>query len=106
MQTCHLHVTGTLALVVYSRPYEQICRPLALICFDVGSFSHVVLQNWGMKLYNIKLLIGGDLVDGDGQLDVINPATGQSFITVGRASLRQLDQAVAAARAAQPNGQP
>jgi aldehyde dehydrogenase (NAD+) len=53
-------------------------------------------------MYNTKMLIGGELVEGDAQLDVINPATGRPFITVGRASVRQLDQAVAAARAAQP----
>jgi len=53
-------------------------------------------------MYNTRMLIGGELVEGDAQLDVINPATGRPFITVGRASARQLDQAVAAARAAQP----
>jgi len=49
-----------------------------------------------------KLLIGGDLVDGDLQMEVINPATGAPFVTVARASARQADQAIAAAKAGQP----
>lgn len=49
-----------------------------------------------------KLLIGGELVEGDYALDVINPATGKSFATVARASIAQADQAVAAARQAAP----
>lgn len=49
-----------------------------------------------------KLLIGGKLVDGDMTMDVINPATGEPFATVARASVRQADEAIAAAKAAQP----
>lgn len=49
-----------------------------------------------------KLLIGGRLVDGDLTLDVIDPATEQVFKTVPRASETQLEEAVAAARAAFP----
>ena len=49
-----------------------------------------------------KLLIGGELVEGDHAMDVINPATGKSFATVARASIAQADQAVAAARQAAP----
>lgn len=49
-----------------------------------------------------KLLIGGKLVDGDMTMDVINPATGEAFATVPRASVRQADEAIAAAKAAQP----
>lgn len=49
-----------------------------------------------------KLLIGGELVEGDHVMDVINPATGVSFTTVSRASVAQADQAVAAAKAAAP----
>lgn len=49
-----------------------------------------------------KLLIGGELVDSDATLDVINPALGEKFVTVPRASLAQADQAVAAAKAASP----
>lgn len=51
---------------------------------------------------NLKLLIGGELVDGDSSMEVIDPATGAPFQTVPRGSARQLHQAVAAARAAQP----
>jgi len=49
-----------------------------------------------------KLLIGGRLVDGDGELEVVNPATGKTFVTVARASKRQADEAVAAAKSAFP----
>ena len=49
-----------------------------------------------------KLLIGGELVEGDHVMDVINPATGAAFATVSRASVAQADQAVAAAKAAAP----
>ncbi len=51
---------------------------------------------------NFKMLIGGQLVEGDHTLDVINPATGSSFATVARASVAQADQAIAAAKAAGP----
>ena len=50
----------------------------------------------------MKMLIGGELVDGDDTMDVINPATGQAFAKVARASEEQADQAIAAAKAAQP----
>ena len=49
-----------------------------------------------------KMLIGGRLVDGDHQLDVINPATEEVFATVARASERQADEAIEAAAAAFP----
>ena len=49
-----------------------------------------------------KLLIDGRLEDGDAVMDVINPATEESVAVCPRASVRQLDQAVAAAKAAFP----
>lgn len=49
-----------------------------------------------------KLLINGELVDGDLSLDVINPATEEVFATVSRGSERQANEAVAAAKAAFP----
>lgn len=49
-----------------------------------------------------KLLIGGKLVDGDAQTDVVNPATEEAVASCPRASKAQLDQAVAAAQAAFP----
>jgi acyl-CoA reductase-like NAD-dependent aldehyde dehydrogenase len=49
-----------------------------------------------------KLLINGALVDGDATLDVVNPATEELVATCARASKAQLDQAVAAAKAAFP----
>lgn len=49
-----------------------------------------------------KLLINGALVEGVLNLEVINPATGQPFATVSRADAGQLEEAVAAAKAAAP----
>ncbi|MFZ5718403.1 MAG: aldehyde dehydrogenase family protein [Pseudomonadota bacterium] len=49
-----------------------------------------------------KLLINGQLVEGEATLDVVNPATEEVFATCARASKGQLDQAVAAAQAAFP----
>jgi acyl-CoA reductase-like NAD-dependent aldehyde dehydrogenase len=46
------------------------------------------------------LLIGGELVPGDATMEVVNPATGDAFVTVPRASSRQADEAIAAAKAA------
>lgn len=51
---------------------------------------------------DFKLLIGGQLVAGDSTMDVINPATEQRVAVCSRASKAQLDQAVAAAKAAFP----
>lgn len=48
-----------------------------------------------------KMLIDGKLVDGFATMDVTNPATGQPFISVPRASAAQADEAIAAAAAAQ-----
>src|SRR5215471_13815928 len=50
-----------------------------------------------------RLLIGGKLVEGAGTLEVINPATGQVLTTAPRADRGQLEQAVAAAKAAFPS---
>ena len=49
-----------------------------------------------------RLLINGRLVEGAGTLDVINPATGRTLAVAPRADRAQLDQAVAAAKAAFP----
>jgi acyl-CoA reductase-like NAD-dependent aldehyde dehydrogenase len=51
---------------------------------------------------DFKLLIDGRLVDGASVLDVINPATEEVFASCARASKAQLDEAVAAAKAAFP----
>lgn len=53
-----------------------------------------------MKQY--KLLIGGKLVGGASTLDVINPASGELFQQAPRANEAQLNEAVAAAKAAFP----
>lgn len=50
-----------------------------------------------------KLLINGELVPGDLSMDVINPATEEVLTSCPRASAKQLDQAVAAAKAAFPS---
>ena len=49
-----------------------------------------------------KLLINGRMVAGDSTMEVINPATEAPVATCARASKAQLDQAVAAAKAAFP----
>src|SRR5262245_33438850 len=51
---------------------------------------------------DFRLLIGGRLVEGAGTLEVINPATGRVLRTAPRADRAQLEQAVAAAKAAFP----
>lgn len=51
---------------------------------------------------DVKLLIDGELVEGDHTLDVINPALAVPFVTVSRASQAQAAAAVAAAKKAQP----
>ena len=53
-----------------------------------------------MKQY--KLLIGGKLVAGASTLEVINPALGEVFQHAPRANEKQLNEAVAAAKAAFP----
>ncbi len=50
-----------------------------------------------------KMLIAGELRDGALTLDVINPATGQVLEVAPRASKEQLEEAVAAAKAAFPS---
>jgi acyl-CoA reductase-like NAD-dependent aldehyde dehydrogenase len=49
-----------------------------------------------------RLLINGQLVEGAGTLEVINPATGRVLTTAPRADRAQLEEAVAAAKAAFP----
>jgi acyl-CoA reductase-like NAD-dependent aldehyde dehydrogenase len=49
-----------------------------------------------------RLLIGGKLVAGSSTFDVVNPATEQVVASCPRADLAQLNQAVAAAKAAFP----
>src|SRR5262245_54750065 len=52
---------------------------------------------------DFRLLIDGRLVEGAGSLDVINPATGRVLTTAPCADRGQLEQAVAAAKAAFPS---
>ena len=49
------------------------------------------------------LVINGKLVPGASRLDVVNPATGQPFVTCARADKAQLEAAIAAAKAAFPS---
>jgi acyl-CoA reductase-like NAD-dependent aldehyde dehydrogenase len=51
---------------------------------------------------DFKLLIGGKLVAGDATMPVLNPATEESLADCPRGSERQLNEAVAAAKAAFP----
>ncbi|MFW8634869.1 aldehyde dehydrogenase family protein [Cribrihabitans pelagius] len=50
---------------------------------------------------DFKMLIDGQLVAGEGTVEVINPASGDVFTEVPRASEAQLNAAVAAAKSAQ-----
>ncbi|MBO9723575.1 MAG: aldehyde dehydrogenase family protein [Novosphingobium sp.] len=52
---------------------------------------------------DFKLLIGGVLVDGASTFDVINPATEQIVAKCPKADAAQLDEAIAAAKAAFPS---
>ena len=47
-----------------------------------------------------KLVIGGELVDGSGSIDVINPATEKVFTTVAKATETEAEAAVQAAKKA------
>lgn len=49
-----------------------------------------------------RMLIDGELVEGAGMIDVINPATGEPFATAARADEALLERAIAAARRAFP----
>ena len=50
-----------------------------------------------------RMLIGGELVAGEGQPeDILNPATGETIVTINEASKAQVDAAVAAAATAFP----
>lgn len=49
-----------------------------------------------------KMLIGGALVEGADTMEVINPATGEGLTSVPRASQAQAEQAITAAKQAQP----
>jgi len=51
---------------------------------------------------NFNLLINGKLVPGASTMEVINPATGEAFATCPRADAAQLEEAIAAAKAAFP----
>jgi acyl-CoA reductase-like NAD-dependent aldehyde dehydrogenase len=53
-------------------------------------------------MQQFKMLIGGKLVDGAQTLDVINPATEEVLAVAPRADEAQLNQAIAAAKAAFP----
>jgi acyl-CoA reductase-like NAD-dependent aldehyde dehydrogenase len=55
-----------------------------------------------VTMSDVKMLIDGQLIEGDATLEVVNPATTKPFITVSRASEAQAGQAIAAAKKAQP----
>jgi acyl-CoA reductase-like NAD-dependent aldehyde dehydrogenase len=59
-------------------------------------------KSMAADLAPFRLLIDGKLVPGASLMDVINPATGRSFVQCPRADASQLDDAVAAAKAAFP----
>ncbi|GGB13126.1 aldehyde dehydrogenase [Brucella endophytica] len=52
--------------------------------------------------FGSRLVIDGKLVAGEHTLDVVNPATGEVFATVARASRHQAEASIQAAKKAQP----
>ncbi len=68
--------------------------------WDVASKVPPKIGRTKMSFY--RMLIGGALIDGDAEMDVINPATGKLLASCPRGSAAQLDAAVAAAKGAQP----
>jgi len=69
----------------------------------IGGFMSVAPNVGAARLRSdFKLLIGGELVDGEEALEVINPATGAVFARCPAAGKAQLDHAVTAARRASP----
>src|ERR1700722_9135958 len=68
----------------------------------VGNPSSRQIRDKKYATSEFRLLINGRVVEGAGALDVINPATGRILATAPRADRAQLDEAVAAAKAAFP----
>jgi acyl-CoA reductase-like NAD-dependent aldehyde dehydrogenase len=69
---------------------------------NARALTSEVATNGGPAVNEFSLLINGKLLDGAGSLDVINPATGRVLTTAPRADRAQLEQAIAAAKAAFP----
>ena len=59
-------------------------------------------KNMEAELAPFNLLINGKMVPGAARMDVINPATGKPLVQCPRANQAQLNDAVAAAKAAFP----
>ena len=57
----------------------------------------------GLGQWTPRMLIGGQLVEGSADLEIVDPATGRVFATCGRADRAQAGQAVDAAIAAFPH---
>src|SRR5215468_8752077 len=69
---------------------------------DITRSKRPVLTGRAKPMSDYQLLIDGKLVDGDQIMPVLNPATEEVLALCPRASKNQLDQAVAAAKAAYP----
>src|SRR5262245_42102617 len=82
-------------------PAAQVLNPER----PVNEFSRQAANTTNVEaaLNDFRLLIGGRLVEGADTQDVINPATGRVLATAPRADRAQLEQAVAAAKAAFPS---
>src|SRR6202790_1724789 len=63
--------------------------------------NNSLISQW--TTHHFGLLIDGDLVPGDQSMEIINPANERMLATGPRASRRQLDRAVAAAKGAFPS---
>ena len=64
-----------------------------------GGYFHFKQEEW-RNMTSLKLLIHGEPVGSARTLHVMSPATGNTLATCSRASLEDLNEAVAAARAA------
>jgi aldehyde dehydrogenase (NAD+) len=71
---------------------EVLVRPIRFLSVDT---AEVIMSE-------LKLLINGNLVSGERQIDVINPATEKVFVQSPVASIRQADLAIASAKEAFP----
>jgi acyl-CoA reductase-like NAD-dependent aldehyde dehydrogenase len=70
------------------------------VCMQANSTRFPATGNGALTIY--PMLINGKTQNATASLDITNPATGESFAKVARASSEHINAAVAAAKAAQP----
>jgi acyl-CoA reductase-like NAD-dependent aldehyde dehydrogenase len=89
-----METKGTLSAAQVLGPTQSMNKPVR---------RRMNPSNGEFAANDFRLLIDGRLVEGAGTLDVINPATERVLTTAPRADRAQLEQAVAAAKAAFPS---